>query len=98
MKKGSEVIKELRKQKNFTQAQLAKESDLEKSVIAGIEKGEIKPDKKQLKAIIKALGVTKEVLQFHMIEVKDVAKNKQDVFKQLSPMIKKLSKEILQSK
>lgn len=51
-------ISQLRKEQNLSQEKLALKADLDRTYLAGIEKGKRNPSLKSLERIIDALGVT----------------------------------------
>lgn len=55
-------IRELRKEKGYTQAELAREISVKQNTIAGYESGVRKPNIKRIKALAYALGVAIEEL------------------------------------
>jgi transcriptional regulator with XRE-family HTH domain len=57
-----EAIRELRKERGYTQEGLALACDLDRSYVGGIERGERNPSLQNILIIVEALGVTPTTL------------------------------------
>lgn len=84
------AIKELRKEKGWSQGELAQRVGLSQMSVSHIERGAKTPSSKNLARIIKELGTTEMVLRIMAFEREDVPLEKRLMFDEIQPVIKKL--------
>jgi len=88
LKNSGKAIEHFRDLKKMSVPVLAKKSGLKIADVNDICTGNKVPNKKQVTAIYKALGIPKEVILFYSIDEKDVAPRKRILFKSLAPPLK----------
>lgn len=90
------AIKELRKQKNITQNELASRAKISQTALSQIENGK-RPGVITLQKISKALSVSEALLYLLGIEESDVPKKKHLLYEKLFPVIKAMVFEVASS-
>ncbi len=88
------AIREIRKSKSITQKELAVKCNLSNNSITQIELNNTFPKKDTIKKICKALKIPTAFLLFYSLTEKDIPKNKREIYRILTPLIKKLIVEI----
>ncbi len=87
MKVGS-VIQEIRRKKNISQGDLAKQLNVSQTYLSQIESDKKTPSMDLLQEISDALKIPTYYLMFKGVEVdKDIAEDKRDAYNKLSPAI-----------
>jgi transcriptional regulator with XRE-family HTH domain len=87
------AIKEVRKEKGLSQAELSQVSGLTQAAISNIENGK-RPGIETLKKICRALNISEGVLYIMALERDDIPKEKEFLFDGLFPIIQKFGFEI----
>lgn len=83
------AIKELRKEKGLSQAELAAEAETTQASLSQIEAGR-RPHPETLRKISTALQVPEAILYIGGLEKSDVPKQNQELYDQLFPIIKNM--------
>ncbi len=94
MKHVGKSIEKFRKIQKVSVLVIAKETGIKKELLDDFLNGKSMLNKKQKTAILKCIDISPEIILMDALEVKDVAKDKQDVFKSLSGLAKKLAVDI----
>lgn len=89
------VIKQLRKEKNISQKQLAINAAVSNTHLCQIEKGNYIPSLQLLSRIAESLSIPATILVFMATDETDIKPDKLDLYKQLRPVIDGLIKQIL---
>lgn len=97
MKAIGPQIRKIRVTRQLTLQEVAAAACITPAKLKEIEKA-AEPSKSEVKKVCKAMGITREMLALFCIELKDVAKEKQGVYKALSPLSKKIVSEFLMKK
>jgi transcriptional regulator with XRE-family HTH domain len=90
-----QVIKELRKEKGWSQEQLATAANLSQTSLSKIENGK-RPGIKTLNDLCKALGVPEAVVNLMVLDRSDVPETNRELYDKLFPIIKKMVLSLLQ--
>jgi len=88
-------IRELRKAKGLSQAQLAQKTGVTQAAISHIESGSKRASGGSVKKICKALGVPESLLYINAAEREDVPAKKRPLYDQLFPVIKDLITQVV---
>lgn len=91
----AEALKTLREAKGLTHEELAARAGIGAWFIKDLEKAAGIPLPEKIAALAKALDVPKQVLLFFATEEKDIAPEKQQVYKQLHNSMKQLILDIV---
>lgn len=94
MKPIGPVLKKLRLIQKLTLKDVATKMDITTSELSFIEHT-AKIKKETIKKVCKAMDISDMLVAFYVIEPKDVAKDKRDIFKDLNPLIKNLIEDTL---
>ena len=90
MKFGS-ALKEVRKMKKISQGELAKKLEISQTYLSLLEKNVKQPSFELLERISDSLGLPVYYFMFKGLEIdKDIAENKQEIYKQISPIIESM--------
>jgi transcriptional regulator with XRE-family HTH domain len=87
------AIKDLRKSKGLSQAELSGAAGITQAALSGIENGK-RPGIETLTQLSNALGVPESLIYVLGMEKEDVPKQKQVLYDQLFPVIQELVKRI----
>ena len=87
------AIKNIRKQKGFTQVDFANKCGITQTYLSQIENNQKEPNLSRLKAISEVLEVPLPIIFFLAMDEKDVSPKKRDAFKIINPSVKSLINE-----
>ncbi len=87
------AIRDLRKEHQMSQEQLAQSAGLTQAALSAIENG-VKPNPETLKNLSKVLGVPESLIYAMAIEKEDVPPHKQVLYDELFPVIQSLIQRI----
>lgn len=82
------AIKTLRKQRNFTQKDLAAKCEISAHALCNIEKGETFPSKSTISKLCKALAVPESYLLLFSLTEDEIPEDKRMLFRSLSEPLK----------
>lgn len=83
------AIRELRKQQELSQEQLAEKAGITQAALSAIENG-VRPNPDTLKNLCSSLNVSEALIYIMGMEKTDVAETKQGLYDELFPVIKTL--------
>jgi len=86
MKVGA-VIQEIRRKKNLSQGDLAKQLDISQTYLSQIEGDKKTPSMELLQQVSTVLGIPVYYLLFKGLEMEDIAADKREAYQKLSPAI-----------
>ena len=89
MKIGN-TIKELRKKKNFNQAELGKLCGISQTSLSQIETDVTRPNRSNLGKICLALEVPEQLIYLLSLEKEDIPDDKKDLYLNLFPVVKNM--------
>lgn len=89
------AIKELRKQKRYSQRALGDAVGMTQAAMSAIEKGAATPQPRNLEAIAKVLQIPVAAIYLYAIDENDVAVQKKELYKVLFPAIQDLLKRLI---
>ena len=89
------TIKEIRKQKNISQTQLANLCSISQTYLSQIENDQKEPNISILKVIANKLNIALPILFFLAIDENDIAPGKKEIFNTIGPTVKTLIKEFM---
>ncbi|MBS1625866.1 MAG: helix-turn-helix transcriptional regulator [Bacteroidetes bacterium] len=92
------AIKEVRKQKNFSQIELAEQIGISQTSLSQIESGNKRPSSNTLKKVCEVLKVSELLLYVMSASEEDIPEEKKEIFNMLFPSIKGLVLQITQDK
>ncbi len=87
------TIKSQRKQKGYTQSELASLCGISQTYLSQIESNQREPNLSILKMISKELRVPLPILFFLSLNIEDIQHNKREAFEIISPSVKSLVNE-----
>ena len=87
------TIKNIRKQKRFTQVEFAKKCGITQTYLSQIENNQKEPNLSTLKAISNTLSMPLPIIFFLSMDEKDVPPKKRDAFNLVNPSVKSLVNE-----
>lgn len=88
------IIKQLRKEKGFSQGRFCEVIGISQTALSQIETGATQPHKFTLSKICEALETPKPILFFLSLEESDIPERKREIYRVLSPHIKGLMAEV----
>ena len=88
------TIKNMRKQKGLTQTEFAPLCQITQTYLSQIENNQKEPNLSVLKIIAEKLSVPLPILFFQSLTESDVQPSKKEIFKLVSPGVKKIIDEI----
>lgn len=83
-----QTIKQIRKNQNMKQKELASKSQVSQAYLSQIERNEKNPNMEILQRISKALEIPFPVLAFMSLNEQDVAESKRSIYNEVTPMLK----------
>jgi XRE family transcriptional regulator, regulator of sulfur utilization len=86
-------IKNIRKQKGYSQGELANKAGITQTYLSQVESNKKQPNLSTLEAISKQLGVPLPIIFFLSLTKEDIPQSKQKAFEIVSPSIKSLVNE-----
>lgn len=89
------IIKETRKEKQYTQKAFAELCTISQTYLSQIESNRKEPNLSTLKVIAKNLGLPLPILFFKSLTSDDIPNGKKDAFETISPFFNNLIKSIL---
>jgi XRE family transcriptional regulator, regulator of sulfur utilization len=89
------AIKELRKQKELSQSQLAELVEISQTSLSQIESGQKRPSSKNLKKISSVLEISEPMLFILATEKEDIPEEKKHLYDILYPSIEGLVKQLI---
>lgn len=87
------TIKNIRKQKGFTQVDFANKCGITQTYLSQIENNQKEPNLSTLKSISNNLTIPLPIVFFLAMDEKDVAPKKRDAFNLVNPSVKSLISE-----
>ena len=88
------ALKQLRKERNVSQSDLFKLTNITQTSLSQIEKGTFMPTQKTIAKICEALKINTAVVYLCAIEETDVPESKKEVYNLFYPQVKKMIESI----
>ncbi len=88
------ALKEVRKSKNMKQKHLAEACHMSQTYLSQIENNKVNPNVSVLEKLSKQLDTPLPVLMFLSLDEDDIADEKRELFRNISPAVKNFIREI----
>lgn len=85
-----QTIKELRKQKNLNQVELAEKVGITQTSLSSIESGRTQPSKNTLAKISEALETPLPIIFMMSVKPEEIPEKKREAFTKIQPLVKTL--------
>jgi transcriptional regulator with XRE-family HTH domain len=91
-----ETLKKLRKRRGLSQQEVSEKSNISRTYISLIEKGECNPSIELLESIGKVLCIPFPIISFMSFDINSIPENRRETYRNLEPAINNMIEEYFQ--